>query len=140
MTYLTKNKLYEEMYLKYQDGYSLAQVGDVFGMTRQSVYCGFKRRKFILRIKKKLKHLMFNNVKFTPQNNGYYRNTNRKKDCLMHRYVWEFHNGNIPKGFDIHHKDRDKSNNIIKNLEMIEHGKHASKYSTGNNQYTKKEV
>ena len=35
---------------------------------------------------------------------------------LLHRHVWEFHNGSIPKGYQIHHKDGNTLNNDISNL------------------------
>ena len=43
----------------------------------------------------------------------------------LHRDVWEFYNCKIPKGYDVHHKDGDKSNNEISNLQLLtkkEHG------------------
>lgn len=45
----------------------------------------------------------------------------------MHRAVWEKENGPVPDGFVIHHKDHDRRNNSIENLECIkisEHHKH----------------
>lgn len=38
----------------------------------------------------------------------------------MHRYVWEFHNGGIPDGHQIHHIDHNRANNDISNLELVE--------------------
>lgn len=77
----------------------------------------------------------FNNIKFTrDERTGYYLNSTIRK--RMHRYVWEFYNGEIPKEYHIHHKDGDKSNNNIENLEMIlgrKHCKyHANKYVNSN--------
>jgi len=42
----------------------------------------------------------------------------------VHRLVWVEHNGAIPEGMVIHHKDGDKSNNDISNLEMMKRGDH----------------
>jgi hypothetical protein len=65
--------------------------------------------------------------------NGYcYFSTalNRKK--LVHRVIWEKHYGKIQKGFHIHHKNENKQDNRIENLEMISNklhlwGKHREK-------------
>ena len=37
----------------------------------------------------------------------------------MHRYMWWFHNGDIPEGYHIHHLDGNPENNELENLEMI---------------------
>ncbi len=37
---------------------------------------------------------------------------------LIHRIVWEMHNGDIPAGFFIDHIDRDRANNRIENLRL----------------------
>ena len=67
----------------------------------------------------------FNGVHFVRDDNtGYYLNSTIHK--RMHRYVWEYYNGVIPKGYDIHHKDHDKGNNNILNLEMIDKKSHVS--------------
>lgn len=39
-------------------------------------------------------------------------------------------NGEIQKGFHIHHKDENKSNNSIENLELIEKSRHLSLHMT----------
>lgn len=43
---------------------------------------------------------------------------------LAHRWVWENINGPIPKGMDIHHKDGNKDNNEVENLEMLSRSDH----------------
>lgn len=42
----------------------------------------------------------------------------------LHRDIWEFYNCKIPKGYDIHHKYHDKSNNDIENLQLMKNGEH----------------
>lgn len=42
----------------------------------------------------------------------------------LHVYVWEHHNGSIPKGYDIHHIDHDKNNNNIENLAILSRKEH----------------
>lgn len=48
---------------------------------------------------------------------GYYLNSSMRK--RLHRYVWEYYNGTVPEGYHIHHKNGDKSNNALDNLEML---------------------
>lgn len=38
---------------------------------------------------------------------------------MEHDLVWEEHFGKIPEGMQIHHKDFDKTNNDISNLQMV---------------------
>lgn len=70
------------------------------------------------------KYQYFNGVKFTrDEKSGYYLNSSIRK--RMHRYVWEYYNGEIPEGYQIHHIDKDRSNNDISNLELIPFTEHA---------------
>lgn len=48
-----------------------------------------------------------------------------KKKTTAHRYVWEKNFGEIPKGFHIHHKDEDKTNNSIENLALVDPKQHS---------------
>ena len=60
----------------------------------------------------------FNGLHFTRDDTtGYYLNSTIQK--RMHRYVWEFYNGEIPAGCEIHHKDHNPANNDIDNLELM---------------------
>lgn len=43
---------------------------------------------------------------------------------LLHVFVWESHNGPKPDGCEIHHVDRDKTNNQIDNLQLLTHQHH----------------
>lgn len=132
-----KNTFAEEMYELYKSGYSLEQVAIAYERSRQSVYELFKNRGLVIRSKKNpLPYMMFNGEKYTIRNNGYYGKT-RGNRSMMHRDVWEFHNGKIPDGFDVHHIDENKSNNAIENLECLSKAEHTRLYSPHNNQYTK---
>lgn len=65
----------------------------------------------------------FNGLKFTRDDKtGYYLNSTIRK--RMHVYVWEFYNCKVPKGYEIHHIDHDKSNNDISNLQLISAEEH----------------
>jgi len=55
---------------------------------------------------------------------GYYR---RDITIFLHRHVWEKHFGKIPKGHHIHHKDGNKLNNDISNLECLSQSDHHKK-------------
>lgn len=67
----------------------------------------------------------FNGLKFTRDDKtGYYLNSTIR--MRMHRYVWEFYNGEIPAGYCVHHIDHDKSNNEINNLSLMKIGDHTS--------------
>ena len=136
---MTKDQLYQEMYMAYLKGYSLQEVGKKYGVTRQSVYAGFRNRNFELRKNQKLPSVIFNGNKYTLRNTGYYGRTNGERN-LLHRDVWEKHYGKIPNSHDIHHKDHDKTNNNINNLELLRKDDHARKFATGNNQYSKKSM
>jgi len=77
------------------------------------------------------KYQYFNGVKFTrDEKTGYYLNSTIKK--RIHRYVWEYYNGEIPEGYQIHHRDKDKSNNDISNLELMPFTAHAKLHNSEN--------
>lgn len=46
------------------------------------------------------------------------------KWVLRARYVWEQANGPIPRSMGVHHKDRDKLNDDIDNLELVSKSEH----------------
>lgn len=50
-----------------------------------------------------------------------------------HRLVWEKYNGEIPKGYHIHHINGNKQDNRIENLMLIDSSKHSSFHSKNNN-------
>lgn len=131
-----KNQKYEDAYKLYQQGYSLSDVGRVIGVTRQSVYDCFKRRNYKMRTKKFLPFILYDELRWTINSNGYYRCTTRKqKESLLQRYKWQKERGKIPKGWDIHHIDGDKTNNDIENLECLSKSEHTKKYSPHHNQH-----
>src|SRR3990167_10287486 len=71
---------------------------------------------------------MFNKERFYKVGAGYYRHTSKhyKGSRLLHRIVWEYHNGIIPQKQHIHHKDGDKDNNQIENLQLLPSHYHIS--------------
>ena len=65
--------------------------------------------------------------------NGYRMITINNRRVYEHRLVWEQHNGEIPKGYQIHHINGDKLDNRIENLEMISNSEHQKQHSKNNN-------
>lgn len=59
-------------------------------------------------------------------NKWYFHTTNKK---YLHRDIWIFHNGSIPKGFDIDHIDGNCLNNSIDNLQCLTKAEHMKKHS-----------
>ena len=57
---------------------------------------------------------------------GYLVKKVKGKPVFLHREVYLQHNKlkEIPKGYVIHHKDRNKLNNSINNLQMVTRGEH----------------
>jgi len=47
------------------------------------------------------------------------------KGVTEHRLVWERAHGPIPKGMEIHHKDGNRSNNALTNLQLVTPQEHA---------------
>lgn len=66
----------------------------------------------------------FNELTFVTDERGYYYTNNKQGKVYMHRYVWEFYNGKIPKGYEIHHIDFDRGNNDISNLQLVSRSEH----------------
>lgn len=61
---------------------------------------------------------------------GYYlSNSINGKRYRLHRYIYQKYNGEIPKGYDIHHIDKNKDNNEIENLQLLERNMHKQKHA-----------
>lgn len=43
----------------------------------------------------------------------------QRKGVRLHRVVWKYHNGDIPEGYHVHHKDGNRANNNIENLLLM---------------------
>lgn len=50
----------------------------------------------------------------------------QRRGKRLHRTVWSHYYGDIPQGCHVHHKDDDRSNNNIENLECITCNEHLS--------------
>lgn len=51
-----------------------------------------------------------------------------KRRKRLHVYLWELVYGEIPKGYEIHHKDHNKDNNNIENLELLTKREHIARH------------
>ena len=58
-------------------------------------------------------------MKKSINSSGYYMIYVKGCQQLEHRYVWTKANGDIPEGMQIHHKNSNKLDNRIENLELI---------------------
>lgn len=59
-----------------------------------------------------------------PTTSGYLARRVNGKDVLVHRHVWEEAFGPIPTGWEIHHKNRIKTDNRLENLQLVAHREH----------------
>lgn len=56
-----------------------------------------------------------------PFNEKYFRVNFKGKTYANHIIIWVLHNGPVPTGFDVDHKDTNKQNNKISNLRLATH-------------------
>ena len=67
--------------------------------------------------------------------------TNERGRCNQSRWMWKQIFGEIPKGFEIHHKDEDPTNDKLSNLELKQGKEHRSYHGEGlKNPNAKKDV
>jgi hypothetical protein len=81
----------------------------------------------------------FGKGNITPS--GYIRLKIKGQLIFEHRYIWEKFNGKIPDGFEIHHKNGNKQDNRLSNLELItrlEHRRLHEGWKLENNLWLKK--
>lgn len=73
------------------------------------------------------KVIVYDEIKFhLDTSSGYYLSStqlNGKREWL-HRYIWIRHNSEIPPNYLVHHKDENKENNDISNLELVSEQNH----------------
>ena len=76
-------------------------------------------------IRKKRKTIESNSLKqITGKQNGYFVVT---KNISWHRLVWEYFKGPIPEDMQVDHRDNNKLNNLIDNLQLLNNSKNNSK-------------
>jgi hypothetical protein len=88
----------------------------------------------------------YDGIRFFPTREGYWLgnapnpNGKRPRAVRMHIYVWEKHNGPVPEGFHIHHKDKNKDNNSIENLVLLSEAEHLSMHGLERSEQARKNV
>lgn len=134
------NDLVAAMYAMYCCGpegrpYTLEEVGKIYRRSRQAVYDVFKSRGYPLRSKPVKESVIIDGRKFTPRHDRYWRATagDRKQ---LHVYIWEREFGKLPAGHGIHHKDLDRGNNDLANLECLPIAVISSQHNPHLNQFT----
>jgi intein/homing endonuclease len=60
---------------------------------------------------------LFNGIVYLKEPNGYYKQKNnwyqKRNSVRLHRAVYEYYNGEIPKSCNIHHIDENKEHNDV---------------------------
>ncbi len=64
----------------------------------------------------------------------------QRKGKRLHVAVWKYHNGEVPKGFHVHHIDGNRANNQIENLQLIDAGVHSSMHSSSRVEYNQRHI
>lgn len=94
----------------------LMKTNAVSGMPELTFYGGFVWRRY---------------PHYPGRTNRYFGRTSGKDKLLLHRQIWQDVHGPIPHGFIVHHKDEDKTNNSVDNLELKEKGAHTRHHCLG---------
>lgn len=70
-------------------------------------------------------YIEYDGIKFYRDGKGYWLSSHLDgKPKRLHVYVWEKFNGEIPKGYHVHHIDGDTDNNEIENLALLSQEEH----------------
>ena len=75
--------------------------------------------------------------KLALHKNGYLKidvwKNNKRKDYQVHRFVFECFRGDIPSDLQVDHRDNDKQNNCIDNLQLLTPAENCQKASVNGN-------
>jgi len=114
----------------YEQGMSIEQVGQKFGLSRQAMWDALRRRGAKFRHKEPQPFIEFEGLKYSLSKDGYYRATTfRRINKMLHQDVWRKFVGEIPDGWDIHHKhENDKATVDPNRLECLTPSNHTRIY------------
>ena len=93
------------------------------------------------RFKRKVSDNNYNGLAIYYDKKGYATVWLNGRDRKVHVLEWEKHNGEKPQGFEIHHKDENKWNWDINNLELLSNSDHQRVHAgwvKENGEWTKK--
>ena len=121
------DELAKELYAMYESGMTLREIGQKTKRSNQAVHKMFVRRGWPLRKRPSNPKRYFNGKKYSEKPSGYWIRTDRSRGA-MHRDIWEYYNGPIPEGFQIHHINGIRGDNDINNLEMVEAAEHSRRH------------
>lgn len=68
------------------------------------------------------RRMVVDGLSFIRSGRNYFYNSHTRK--YLHRHIWEKAHGEIPDGYEIHHKDHNPLNNNLENLELLEIDEH----------------
>lgn len=70
----------------------------------------------------------YEGIRYYPTKKGYLRSDSQHGGAYLARIIYSREYGNIPHGWHIHHKDENKLNNAIENLECLSSAEHADRH------------
>lgn len=125
---LTGEKFVREYYL--ENGDSIKATDNHPLTQRGYVYAGdLTTSDFIVRITEcKLNNMDTNGQRNKMDTTSQQENFPRWKKKWLHQYVWFVENGIQEHGYSVHHKDRNKDNNSISNLELLSKAEHSTEH------------
>ena len=71
---------------------------------------------------------VFNGIRYYKKPSGYFVCDPKRKghERYLHRAMWITYRGPIPEGMEVHHKNHEKGDNRIANLELLNKSEHTS--------------